>query len=310
VVSVIVPARDARGTLPALLDALAAQDLGERFEVVVVDDDSGDGTGALAAAHRVVDIVVPGPGDGPGAARNAGVRAAGGDVLAFIDADCVPDAGWLRAGLATLAEHDLVQGRVDPAGPVGPFDRTVSVDRLTLLFETANLLVRRELFERLGGFTPWLAPRRGKELAEDVWLGRRALRSGARVAYAPEARVRHAVFPRGPAGWIAERARVRFFPAIVARVPETRDDWLHRRVFLNADTARFDLAVAGAAVALATRRRAPLLVALPYARSVLRWARPLGTARLPANAAARVARDAVGAAALLAGSARHRTLVI
>ena len=206
-VSVIVPARDASGTLPALLDALAAQDLTERFELIVVDDDSGDGTGALAAAHRAVDIVVPGPGEGPGAARNAGVRVATGDVLAFTDADCVPDPGWLRAGLAALAEHDLVQGRVDPAGPAGPFDRTVSVDRLTLLFETANLLIRRELFDGLGGFEAWLAPRRGKELAEDVWLGRPALRAGARVTYAPEARVRHAVFPRGPGGWIGEQAR-------------------------------------------------------------------------------------------------------
>jgi len=89
-----------------------------------------------------------------------------------------------------------------------------------------------------------------------------------------------------------------------------RRDWLHRRVFLSADTARFDLALAGAALAVATRRRAPLLAAVPYARGVVRWARPLGTRRLGVNAAVRVARDAVGAAALLVGSARHRSLVI
>jgi glycosyltransferase involved in cell wall biosynthesis len=310
VVSVIVPARDAGATLPALLAALAAQDLGERFEVIVVDDGSADGTAELAGAHAVVTAVVPGSGRGPGAARNAGVAAATGTVLAFTDADCVPEPAWLRAGLAALADADLVQGRVDPAGPVGPYDRTVSVDRLTLLFETANLLVRRDVFERIGGFEPWLAPRRSKELAEDVWLGRRARRGGARIAYADDVRVRHAVFPRGAAGWIAERARVRFFPAIVARVPEMREDWLYRHVFLSRETAAFDLAVAGAALALASRRRAPLLATLPYARSVLRWAAPLGARRVPPNVAVRVARDAVGAAALLAGSARHRTPVI
>jgi glycosyltransferase involved in cell wall biosynthesis len=310
VVSVIVPARDAGATLPALLDALAAQDLDEPFEVIVVDDGSRDGTAGVAAAHPVVTAVVPGAGNGPGAARNAGVQAATGTVLAFTDADCVPDPGWLRAGLTALADYDLVQGRVDPAGPVGPYDRTVSVDRLTLLFETANLLIRRELFERIGGFEAWLAPRRSKELAEDVWLGRRARRAGARIAYADGARVRHAVFPRGPAGWIAERARVRFFPAIVTRVPEMRDDWLYRRVFLSRDTAAFDLALAGAALALATRRPALLLAGVPYARTVLRWGRPLGARRLPAHAAARVARDAVGAAALVGGSVRHRAPVI
>ena len=63
-VSVIVPARDAAATLPATLAGLASQRVDGGAEVVVVDDGSRDGTGALARASSVVDRVVEGRGDG------------------------------------------------------------------------------------------------------------------------------------------------------------------------------------------------------------------------------------------------------
>jgi GT2 family glycosyltransferase len=307
-VSVIVPARDAAGTLGALLDALAAQDpVPGGSEVIVADDGSQDATGALARAHPVVTTVVQTAGVGPGAARNAAIAEARGAVLAFTDADCVPEPGWLAAALAALdAGADLVQGAVVSAGPVGPFDRTVRVGQLTGLFETANLVVRAAWVARVGGFEPWLAPRRSKELGEDVWLGWRLSRAGARIAFAPDARVAHAVFPGTAGGFVAEHARLRYFPVMAARIPELRETLCHRRVFLSRRTAAFDLALAGLLVAGATRRPLPALAAVPYARHVWRAARPWGRRRAPAVAAARVAADVVGAAALLAGSVRAR----
>ena len=305
-VSVIVPARDARATLPAALDALAAQNLDEPFEVVLVDDGSTDGTAEIAARHPIVTRVVPGGGRGPGAARNAGVSASEGVVIAFTDADCEPDPGWLRAGLRALESADLVQGRVEPTGPAGPFDRTVRVGQLTTLFETANLLVSREWFERVGGFEPWLSPKRTKELGEDVWLGWRLRRAGARVAFAPDALVRHAVFPGTPASFVAEKARLRYFPEMAARIPELRESFFHRRYFLNARTAAFDLALAGVAAAAITRRPVALAATLPYARHVWRTARPHGHGA-PVVAATRVAAEIVGAGALVAGSLRARS---
>jgi glycosyltransferase involved in cell wall biosynthesis len=297
-VSVVIPARDAAATLPRTLDALARQTVGrERFEVVVVDDGSRDGTGSLAQAADVVDRVVRTDAPaGPGAARNAGAAVATGAVLAFTDADCFPEPGWLEHGLAALREADLVQGVVRPERDPGPFDRTVWVSAPGGLFETANLLVRRDVFLALGGFPRGLTPGGGKEMGEDVLFGWTARRSGARIAFAEDAVVRHAVFPRGPRAYIGERRRLAAFPALAAAVPELRSAVFWRRGFLNARSAAFDAAVIG----LAVRRPA---AALPYATLVARDARRLG----PRAAAVRVAADAVGAAALVAGSIRHRS---
>jgi glycosyltransferase involved in cell wall biosynthesis len=299
-VSVVIPARDAASTIGDTLAALAEQ---QADEVIVVDDGSRDATAALAEASPVVTHVIRGTGEGPGAARNAGAAAATGEALAFLDADCVPQPGWLREGLRALEEADLVQGRTTPPPdvPRGPFDRTLWVVAPWGLFETANLFVRRELFERLGGFEPWLSPARSKELAEDVWFGWRAVRAGARTGFCDAALVHHAVLPRGPRDYVAERLRLRYFPAMAKRIPELRETFFWQRLFLTPRSAAFDLALAGAVLAAATRRPWPLALALPYARIARRRPRAW-----PVD----VAADAVGLASLLAGSARARSLVL
>ena len=320
--SVIVPARDAEGTLGATLRGLEAQDHGD-FEVIVVDDASRDGTARLAAASPAVSSVIAGSGRGPAEARNLGAERATGEVLAFLDADCEPVPGWLSAGAAAVGSTPpgaaaatgepagLVQGRVLPRPGVvpGPFDRTLTVTRAWGLFESANLFVARDAFARAGGFESWLRPRRGIELGEDVWLGWRLRRAGVRSAFCSEALAYHEVFPRGAGAYIGERARARFFAAMAARMPELREEFLWRRVFLSRRSAMFDLAVLGALAAARRRSALPLFLAAPYAREAHRHARR-GGARAPAVAAADVAADAVGMAASLAGSARWRSLVL
>lgn len=312
-VSVIVPARDAAATLPALLAALAAQELEAEFEVLLVDDASRDATAAIAAAHPVVDRVLPGVGAGPGAARNEALAVARAALVAFTDADCVPDPGWLAAGLEAMGSADLVQGRVVAAGPCGPWDRTVRVEGLSGLWETANLFALTGAVRAVGGFEAWLHPRGSKELGEDVWLGWRLRRAGARAAFAPEALVAHAVLRRGPVGFVAERARLRFFPVMVARVPELRRSFLWRGRFLTPRSAAFDLAALGLALAGMRRDLSSCLLAVaagvPYARHVLAEARGGGRRPRAGRLSVLVAADAVGALALLAGGLRARRLV-
>ncbi len=317
-ISVIVPARNAAATLPRTLAALAAQDLDRPYEVIVVDDGSADRTGELAAAAPGV-VVVREFGVGPGPARNAGVARAVSPLLAFTDADCVPRAGWLRAGLAALEDADLVQGTVipDPSAARGPHDRTISVGREYGLYETANLFARGDLFERLGGFDDPLRARLGKPLGEDVWFGWRARRLGARIAFSEAAVVEHAVFARSRREYVKARLRLVYFPHLVALIPELRQRFLWHRWFIGRRNAAFAGALGGLlASSVAVTRSAPpplvaapLLASLPYAQIAIAeaagWRR-----RAPDVLATGVVADLAGFVALVVGTLRSRTPVL
>jgi GT2 family glycosyltransferase len=298
--------------LTACLEALAGQDLPDPYEVLVVLDEDGPEPDLPPGAR-----VVREPRLGPSAKRNRGAREARAEVLAFTDPDCRPEPHWLREGLSALDAADLVQGAVrPPEGAVyGPFDRLLWVEREVGLYETANLFVRRWAFERAGGFRPigsFEQPRpdgRVQHFGEDVAFAWRAKRAGARSAFASRALVRHAVFTRGPAGFVAERLRLRFFPLLTREAPELRGTMYCWRVFLSPRSAAFDAAVAGAALALGRRSLLPLVVALPYARLARRHARMHAGGSLKALTVA-AAADAVGLAALAWGSVRYREAVL
>jgi glycosyltransferase involved in cell wall biosynthesis len=307
-ISVIVPARKAAATLGETLAGLTLQRFDHRFEVIVVDDGSDDDTARIAEDSDAVDRVVRIERCGPAQARNAGVAAASARRLAFLDADCQPTASWLSAGDRALETADLVLGetRPRPDRHLDPFARTLWVTGPSPLFESANLFVRRELFERLGGFESWLVPRRGKELGEDVLFGWRAARAGARIEFCGAALAHHEVHSRGALGYAGERWRLRFFPLLARRIPELRRAAFYRRYFLTPRAARFDAALAGILAAALLQRPLLAAAALPYARVVAGDVRGDGPRATPAKMLA----DAVGFAALAVGSARSRTLLL
>jgi GT2 family glycosyltransferase len=314
-VSVVIPTRDRAARLAAALEALRAQALDpKRFEVVVVDDGSSDGTEALLASAAAGDGApavrsLRLTGQGPAAARNAGWRAARAPLIAFTDDDCEPTADWLDELIRAAAASPgaIVQGATGPIPRESellsrPFSRTRVIDGPSPWFATCNIAYPRELLERLDGFDE-LFP---EALGEDTDLGWRALEGGARVEFAPAAVVHHAVEDLGPAGYMRHALRGAYAVYAFRRHPGLRARTLRYGVFRNPSLARLALAIAG--LLLARRSRIAALLVLPYARNLL--GRSIASGGGPALVPYLLAYDLVQAYTSLRGSVRHRTLVL
>ena len=122
--SVVIPARNEEKVLGAALKALGDQS-DPPDEVIVVDNDSDDGTAALARSHDGV-IVVAEARHGITYARTAGFDAAAGALIARIDADTIVTPGWARAIRRAFASDPELAGLAGPAG----FTRLSSADRV------------------------------------------------------------------------------------------------------------------------------------------------------------------------------------
>src|SRR5687768_1750797 len=103
-VSVVVPTRGRAGYLEVTLDSLAAQDLDAPWELVVVDDGSGDGTRELLERRGVRSVRLD-PARGLNGARNAGLRATSAPLVALADDDVAAPPGWLRAYVEGADRH-------------------------------------------------------------------------------------------------------------------------------------------------------------------------------------------------------------
>ncbi len=195
-VSVVVAVYQAEATLEDCIASLLALDYPEdRRELLFVDNNSTDGSAAILARHADHVRVLTEPRQGPAAARNRGIGAARNEVVAFTDADCVVDPGWLRALVAPLADPQIgvSGGRIlarEPAGAIERFGETIHDHRQALCYRppyaiTMNWASPRRLFAELGGFDEHLL--RG----EDVDFSYRVFERGLGFACAPEAVVRH-----------------------------------------------------------------------------------------------------------------------
>ena len=308
--SVVVATRDRPERLAALLACLRAQTLDEPFEVVVVDDGSDPRTAAVLDGERgeLALTALRSDGGGPARARNLGWRAATGRWIAFTDDDCEPQAGWLEAALTAARANPgaIVQGPTTPipreVDRLGPFARTRSIDAPGPWFETCNILYEAELLTRLGGFDEAFA----EALGEDTDLGWRAVGLGAGHVWVDEAAVHHAVDELGAAGTV--RAALRGSDSVLAfrRHPGLRERTLRWGVVRNPSLPRLGLALAG--LALARRRRAAALLALPYGVDLALRCRHFGAG--PLEAPVYVAADLAAAWTSLRGSLRHRRLVL
>ncbi len=175
--SVIIPTLNEIYALPGLLEALSAQTR-PPDEIIVADAGSKDGTAELARARGLT--VVPGGRPGPG--RNAGARAATGDLLLFLDADVLPPPNFIAGMLAGFARSgaDVATSLIAPIG--GNLTHKIITEVINLYLQAVQsfsphapgfcILARRELHESIGGFDETV------KLAEDFDYVQRAAQRG------------------------------------------------------------------------------------------------------------------------------------
>jgi glycosyltransferase involved in cell wall biosynthesis len=199
--SVVVPTYNRPRGLSACLAALAGQDYPRgRYEVIVVDDGSPTPPAGSHPGPEVVRFLRQ-PHAGPAAARNHGAAEAGGDFLAFVDDDCVPEQGWLRALAEQLAGTTglTAGGRTLNGLDRNPHSRTSQIlsevlldshrdtEGAPLFLCANNLAVPAREFRAAGGFaTGFLHPG-----GEDWEFCERWRVRGGRLILAPQAVVRH-----------------------------------------------------------------------------------------------------------------------
>lgn len=201
--SVIIPHLNTPDALMRCLVSVTGQRLDRgTFEIIVADNGSTVSLDAVRAAYPGVKFVVE-PTPGPGPARNTGVAASRAPVLAFIDADCRAETGWLQAAVDAVEpdpDRSVVGGdvRID----FEDFDRMTAAEAYEAVFAyrqamyirklrfsgTGNLAMGRDIHARVGPFA-------GIGVAEDRDWGRRACALGLPARYVPAMRIYHPARP-------------------------------------------------------------------------------------------------------------------
>jgi GT2 family glycosyltransferase len=237
--SVVIAALDAGETIGNQLAALASQRWSQPWEVVVADNGSSDRTRDVVESFRgrlpALRIVDARERPGVAFARNRGVEAAAGDLLAFCDADDEVAAGWVGAIGDGLAQNAVVAGRIDTDSLNPPWLATLrghpQAEGLMPFGDQppfaggGNLGVRREVHDAIGGFDEDFGL-----LAEDTDYCWRIQAAGWTLRFEPGAVVAYRLRPELSAIFRQARTYASGYVALYAKYrsafPRQRHPWI------------------------------------------------------------------------------------
>jgi glycosyltransferase involved in cell wall biosynthesis len=187
-ISVIITVKNEARNLPDLLDSLVIQE--QPLEILILDSASEDDTVKIAKSYskRYDFVKVYDHGGTRGESRNYGAKVAEGDILAFIDGDCIADHTWIAELRKGIQEGEIVAGKTIVVGNKAFED----LERVELFYQgfdltypSCNLAYKKETYEDIKGFDPWF------RTAEDIDLNLRAVDNGAKIVYNENAIVFH-----------------------------------------------------------------------------------------------------------------------
>ena len=196
VISVVVAAYNSRARIHRALDSLREQVVGEPYEVIVVDSGDDDCAAYVSAAYPEARLIRSERRLYPGAARNAGIRAARGRYVAFLPDDCVADRHWLRRRLAKHREgFAAVGGAITNGTPRSLVGSACYYREYSALIPSEPILAEQEvphclslertLFERLGLYPEDI------RTGEDTVFGGRLLATGVEIGFDAGIRIAH-----------------------------------------------------------------------------------------------------------------------
>jgi len=199
-ISVVVPFYEDRQHIRGCIDALLSQDYPQgQVEVILIDNNSTDGSADIVKQCPPVKLLSE-TKQGAYAARNRGIREGTGEIIAFTDADCLPESTWLSRIQEAMSDADvhIVLGKREYASPslglsmLAEYEAEkidyvcASSDRHIYYGYTNNMAVRRALFDQCGLF---LEMARG---ADSIFVRKVVDHFGCEsVRYVPHVCVRH-----------------------------------------------------------------------------------------------------------------------
>jgi glycosyltransferase involved in cell wall biosynthesis len=230
-ISVLICTHNRDTYLGAAIDSLLAQEFTANFEIVVVDNGSGDLTREVVeqrSSHPHLKYIFE-PTLGLSVARNTGAKIASAEILAYLDDDAVATPQWLQVLYSAYQDNSqlvIAGGKVTLIWPpdikppkwlspglaanLGAYDlgdNMLYIQQPGSTPRGLNYSIRRSFLEEIGGFAPQLG-RVGKNLLsnEELQMTEFALQRGWQVAYLPQALVAHKVSPeRLKPSWFLSR---------------------------------------------------------------------------------------------------------
>ncbi|MDM8553309.1 glycosyltransferase [Desulfococcaceae bacterium HSG7] len=194
-VSVIIPVYNAAKTVEDCILSIINQSLSSSdYEIIVIDNKSIDQTKSIINKYPVCYKYEPYPSVYK--ARNTGFAISSGEIIAFIDGDCIADKDWLKNGAHTMDQFKVATGLIVPQLShrkiLYLYDKVItwkSPQNQDFNINAGNCFIDRKLFMEIGGFNESVIT------AGDSILSMIAKQKGYRIGLEPRAKVYHPVAP-------------------------------------------------------------------------------------------------------------------
>jgi glycosyltransferase involved in cell wall biosynthesis len=274
-VSVVIPTYNRKALLKEAILSLFQQDYPkDRYEIIVVDNSSTDGTAQMIAELR--DNAPCGfkyfkkENEGPAGARNVGIRSSKGKIIGFTDSDCIAPPDWIKNGVRYFDADDIafVSGQVfpKPNQTVSFFSPFRSVTKENHTYPACNIFYRKDVLVSSGGFDEGFRTKNERpEGGEDAELAWRVKRGGWKNVFAKDVIIYHELHRKTLVDMLIKDSwRSRKVPLILREVPELREKRLVFKCFMNRKRPLIYMLMSGILLSIIFGKTAPLLLCTPY----------------------------------------------